>query len=244
MTENKRILVLDAGNTSLKLGLFSDGILVRCMRVRYSDQSTLDDLLSLYSDTQMVISSVLGHEQTIEFINRFERSFVIDNRTPLPILLNYNTPETLGIDRICNAVAIASAASGRNAVSIDIGTCIKFDFVDHAKVYQGGSISPGIHLRYKSLNDYTANLPLLDLTTQTELTGKSTNESIHSGVMNGMMCEIDHMIRRYQECYDDLTFFVTGGDAPFFDLEGKNNIFADENLTLKGLYLIYTFNAQ
>lgn len=244
MTDSKRVLVLDAGNTSLKFGLFSDGILVNCFRVSYSDHNTLEDLYNLYRDTQVVISSVISRSDTEKIIEQFRNYSIIDQQTPLPITLNYKTPGTLGIDRICNAVAVSSAGSGRKAVAIDIGTCIKFDLVDENKVYQGGSISPGIHLRYKSLNDHTANLPLLELTTPADLTGRSTVESIHSGVMNGIRAEIDQLISRYYEEYGDLTFFVTGGDSAYFDFAGKNNIFADENLTLKGLYLIYQFNAR
>jgi type III pantothenate kinase len=244
MTEDKRVLVLDAGNTTLKLGLFSDGILVKTFRVAYSDEKALEDLFNLYRDTQIVLSSVISKQETEKIADRFRNCFIVDQQTPLPIQLKYKTPGTLGIDRICNAVAVSAGASGRKGVAIDIGTCIKFDLIDEKKVYQGGSISPGIHLRYRSLNDHTANLPLLELTTSAGLTGKSTTESIHSGVMNGMKAEIEGLIQRYSDEYGDLTFFVTGGDTAFFDLEGKNNIFADENLTLKGLYLIYQFNAH
>lgn len=244
MTEDKRVLVLDAGNTSLKLGLFSDGILVKTLRVHYSEKKTLEDLFNLYQDTQIVISSVISKEETEKITERFKNCFIVDQKAPLPIQLNYKTPGTLGVDRICNAVAVSASASGRPAVAIDIGTCIKFDYVDANKIYQGGSISPGIHLRYRSLNDYTANLPLLELTTPTELKGRSTSESIHSGIMNGIKAEIDQLIQRYCDENGDLTFFVTGGDSALFDLAGKNNIFADENLTLKGLYLIYQFNAR
>ena len=94
------------------------------------------------------------------------------------------------------------------------------------------------------MNDYTANLPLLDTKDSCELIGKSTHESIHSGVMNGIKAEIDQLIERYREENKDLTFFVTGGDAQFFDFGGKNDIFVNENLTLIGLYQIYLFNAH
>ena len=94
------------------------------------------------------------------------------------------------------------------------------------------------------MNDYTANLPLLDSKEATTLIGKSTHESIHSGVMNGVKAEIDQIIERYRQEIGGLTFFVTGGDAQFFDFGGKNDIFVNENLTLIGLYQIYLFNAH
>ena len=129
------------------------------------------------------------------------------------------------------------------SVSIDIGTCIKFDFVDENGNYKGGSISPGIDLRYKTLNDYTGNLPLVNDKSKTELVGNSTINSIKSGVLNGIQAELNHFIYLYSKEYQDLTFFVTGGDAVYFDFPLKNNTFVDENLTLKGLYKIYVFNA-
>ena len=109
--------------------------------------------------------------------------------------------------------------------------------------YLGGSISPGIDLRYKSLNDYTGNLPLLSNKSTTKLVGEDTNMSIQSGVINGINAEINGFMSSYAEQFDDLTFFVTGGDASFFELHSKNDIFANENLTLLGLFEIYRHNA-
>jgi type III pantothenate kinase len=190
------------------------------------------------------MSSVVSFEETKRLENLFLNCYTVNNDSPLPIKLIYLTPKTLGIDRICNAVAIAQLCPNKNAVSIDLGTCLKFDFVNRENQYVGGSISPGIHLRYKSLNDYTSNLPLIRDTNAISLIGKSTVESIHSGVINGIQAEINHLIQRYSEEYSDLTFFMTGGDIHYFDFPVKSNIFVDENLTLKGLYQIYLFNAH
>ena len=238
------IIIADAGNTSIKFGVCVNHKIENVYRIDYKELESWLELNKDLTHHTCILSTVTSPELTEKLSIRFNRVFLIDREAKLPITLNYNTPETLGIDRICNAVAIHSAVPNKNVVSIDIGTCIKFDLVDENGVYQGGSISPGIELRYKAMNDYTQNLPLLDLKSSIQLVGKSTSESMHSGVINGIQAEINELINRYNMNYQGLTFFVTGGDAQYFDFEGKNNIFADENLTLKGLYTIYLFNAK
>jgi type III pantothenate kinase len=146
------------------------------------------------------------------------------------------------MDRLCNSVAIHSIKKTKNAVSIDLGTCIKFDLVEGDQ-YIGGSISPGIDLRYKSLHDYTAKLPLIDEHEQASFIGTNTVTSMAAGVIQGIEAEIIGMMDKYRLTFgSDLTFFMTGGDADCFDFEGKNDIFADPNLTLKGVYQIYLYH--
>jgi type III pantothenate kinase len=149
----------------------------------------------------------------------------------------------LGIDRICNATAISKHESTGAKLSIDIGTCIKFDFLNKHNQYIGGSISPGLNMRFRSLNQFTANLPLVPINLNPKLIGKNTFESIQSGVQLGMQAEIMGMITQYETQYPDLTIFMTGGDLQNFDFPQKNNIFADDNLTLKGISEIYKLNA-
>jgi type III pantothenate kinase len=241
---SKTFIIADAGNTSIKFGVCTDDHIVEVYRVDYRDlDEWMSEHLNLTKHT-CVLSTVTDGMLTKKLSNVFANVYLVDRHVELPLRLNYNTPETLGIDRLCNAVAIYKAATGQNAVSIDIGTCIKFDFVDEKGIYQGGSISPGIDLRYKSMHDYTAQLPLIELKSQASLIGKSTVESMHSGVINGIQAEINSLIQRYELEFCNLTFFVTGGNAQYFDFEGKNNIFADENLTLKGLNTIYLLNAK
>jgi type III pantothenate kinase len=246
MVKKITALVIDAGNSFLKVALFENGEITNVQRIKTSELELLIDYYNQLGRPTVVLSSVLTAEQTQQIFLLFDDCFIVNKATNLPIVLNYTTVNTLGIDRICNAVAIHSlnASQKKGAASIDLGTCIKFDFIDDKGIYQGGSISPGMALRYKSMNDYTANLPLLDSKEATALIGKSTHESIHSGVMNGIKAEIDQFIERYRQEIGGLTFFVTGGDAQFFDFGGKNDIFVNENLTLIGLYQIYLFNAH
>lgn len=244
MNQNQAIYILDAGNTQLKLGVFRDGNLVEVERFEYNNVLKLKEKITRESALKCCISSVVSEEVTNELIEILPFPYVLNRHSQLPITLNYETPETLGFDRMCNAVASYFLSNQKQAVSIDIGTCIKFDFIDENGNYQGGSISPGIDLRYKSMNDYTANLPLITDRISTDLIGMNTFNSMRSGVLNGIQAELNQFITLYSEQYQDLTFFVTGGDAVYFDFQSKNNTFVDENLTLKGLYQIYVFNAN
>lgn len=242
--DKKQVAAIDLGNSFTKIGYFINNELSGVARVSWEDLMGDEQLYSELKKCEGIFSSVLSPAQNDAFRKRFPGFTPLDDKLRVPLILDYETPGTLGKDRICNAVGAWSKNPGRNSLVVDVGTCIKFDIVSGEGVYEGGSISPGIRLRYQSLNDYTANLPLLDEKGKTGLVGKSTEKSIHSGVMNGMNAEIQHLIARYEQNYDPLTIFVTGGDAKYFDLVTKNNIFANENLTLEGLYKIFLLNAQ
>ena len=243
MITEKTILVIDAGNTSIKIGVFVNSELTDVLRFSLDSINEIEQFLRVNSYEDSVIASVLGSADTKKITSRLNNFLLVDSNTPTPIKNKYQTQNTLGTDRLCNAVGVASLLQSSIGVCIDIGTCIKFDVINSNQEYLGGSISPGIDLRYKSLNDYTGNLPLLSNKSTTKLVGEDTNKSIQSGVLNGIDAEINGLMSSYSEQFDDLTFFVTGGDASFFDLDSKNDIFANENLTLLGLFEIYRHNA-
>jgi len=244
MTQNQTVFVLDVGNTVLKVGVFLDGLLKKVVRISYQDLEKARDILNINDSNPVFICSVVSEELTIRVCRIFSSSILFKRDLKLPISIVYDSYQTLGLDRICNVVATFTNASFKNTVAIDIGTCIKFDFIDINGIYRGGSISPGIDLRYKSMNDYTGNLPLINNKDTVKLIGNSTINSMKSGVMNGIQAELNQFMKLYSEDYQDIMFFVTGGDAVYFDFPFKNNTFVDENLTLKGLYEIYKFNAK
>ncbi len=244
MNQNQTIFIIDAGNSFLKVGVFRDQKLEKVIRIGYEDLISYADLLNKVESKVVFISSVLSENETNKLIDIYPQSILLNKTCLFPILIKYETPESLGLDRICNSVASHFLCKGKNTVSIDIGTCIKFDFTDKNGNYHGGSISPGINLRYKSMNDYTGKLPLIKDRLTSNLIGGNTLNSMRSGVINGIKAEIDQFIHLYSQQYQDLTFFVTGGDAVYFDFPLKNNIFVDENLTLKGLHQIYLVNAK
>jgi type III pantothenate kinase len=151
--------------------------------------------------------------------------------------------ETIGIDRLCNVAGAMKTFESEHCLIVDIGTCIKFDFISAKNVYLGGSISPGINLRYRALHEYTSKLPLIDSKANASIIGDSTASSIHSGVINGIMHEIQGIILRYEKDFGQLKILITGGDASYFEFPQKSNIFANKNLTLEGIVEIYEINA-
>lgn len=237
---NAQTFVLDAGNTSVKIGLFENGELKSVQRIATQNKSSWSEIHDIIPLNAVVVLCSVASDEFNSFVHsRTTNITIINSKSNLPINNAYQSPETLGMDRLCNSVAIHSIKKTKNAVSIDLGTCIKFDLVEGDQ-YIGGSISPGIDLRYKSLHDYTAKLPLIDEHNQDSFIGKNTVTSMSAGVIQGIEAEINGMMDKYRKTFGlDLTFFVTGGDADCFDFEGKNDIFADPNLTLKGVYQIY-----
>lgn len=236
MERNKRYLVVDAGNTRIKVAVYNNTELIEIHLFSSSELQKLKSFLLDHRFHQAILSSVRSQKETQWLLQLMQGAKLFRSISELPIKIAYDTPETLGADRLANAVAAYSKAKSACLV-IDIGTCIKFDFVDQTGTYQGGSISPGIQLRYKAMHEFTAGLPLINITDPAKLIGKSTVECMHSGVIGGIQAEINQFIQEYTAVYQDLMIFVTGGDAQHFDFGSKNNIFVDENLTLTGLFI-------
>ena len=231
-------LVVDIGNTHLKFAFFEANEI--CMKGIGLENLQLELQTRPYSYS--IIASVGNKEITNQVMSLLENPIIAHNQLKLPITLDYDTPHTLGVDRLANAIAIHTLAKGKPALAVDAGTCLKFDFVNQEGIYMGGSIGPGLHMRFKAMHAFTANLPLIETWSKKELIGKSTKGSMVSGALIGMEHEIKTTIQRYQSQYKDLMIFMTGGDLKYFDLELKNPIFALENLTLLGLKLILEEN--
>lgn len=166
----------------------------------------------------------------------------LDHHTPIPVSIEYKTPETLGRDRIALVVGAATMYPGENILVIDAGSCITYDLVTAQKNYPGGAISPGIAMRLKALHTFTGKLPLVQPQEFKGLTGTSTTASILSGVINGAVEEIKGFIGRYKEEYPDLRVLLTGGDQEFLYNYLKSDIFAVPELVLQGLNKILDHN--
>ena len=180
----------------------------------------------------------------VGYVQKKLNTLILNSETKLPFKNLYKTPKTLGVDRIALVCASVEQFPDKNVLIIDAGTCITYDFINTKNEYLGGAISPGIRLRYQSLHNLTANLPLLETEMPENSIGNSTASSIHSGVVFGILKEIDGVIEDYQEKYSDLTVILTGGDAYFLSKQLKNSIFANSNFLLEGLNFILEYNSH
>jgi type III pantothenate kinase len=162
--------------------------------------------------------------------------------TPIPLKNSYSTAETLGTDRLAAAVGANFFYEGKNVLAIGCGTAITYDFVTEAGEYVGGAISPGIGIRFKALNQFTAKLPLVEIDEKFPILASTTRESILSGVLNGAIHEVDGYIDAIHQNFSDFEVILTGGDANFFVGKLKNAIFVVPNLVLIGLNRILYHN--
>jgi len=239
-------LILDFGNTLQKLAVFSNKKLLLKETFNNLDEEKLSAFIALHGPLQSsILSSVTNHPAGLEDILRLStRLTVFSSETPVPLKNMYLTPETLGNDRLAAAAGAWSLFPGRNVLSIDAGTCITFDLITGNAEYLGGAISPGIRMRFQALHTFTGKLPLIEPADEAGLIGRSTKESLLSGVINGVIEEITGVTARYQQHYSDLVILITGGDYEFLHKKLKINIFAAPNLVLTGLNEILDYNDQ
>jgi type III pantothenate kinase len=238
-------LIIDIGNTFVKLAVFDGDYMLYTQRIEGGQFSS--EYLKLKNKypklTHAIVSSVgFLKSSELKFITEDLTLIVLNFETKLAFINLYATPKTLGVDRLALVSAAVNKYPNKNVLVIDAGTCITYDFINTEKQYLGGAISPGLRLRYKSLNNLTAHLPLLESVMPETITGNSTEASIHSGVVFGIINEIDGSIQKYQQKYPDLTVILTGGDANFLSNQLKNSIFANSNFLLEGLNAILEYN--
>jgi len=195
----------------------------------------------------VIISSVVNDSrEMVDYLGMlFDNCIELDHHTPIPLINRYRTPDTLGYDRIAAAVGAYTIYPEKNVLVIDAGTAITYDLVTSGGEYLGGNISPGMAIRFKSLNKYTNRLPLLEPSIEEPpLLGSTTKEAIQSGIINGILFEIDGFIRDVSRLHPALKVVLTGGDAKYFEGKLKSSIFVDLNLNLIGLNRILEHNAS
>ena len=239
-------LVVDIGNTLLKLAVFDGGRLVAQQCVGELREETFAGLLGGARAARAVVASTRGEAPAIVEAVRRHTEYLLEftPATPVPIGNAYLTPATLGRDRLAAAVGAATLYPRRNALIVDFGTAVTLDFVSADGVFRGGCISPGMAMRFRALHEYTAALPLCDATDSAELLGRTTDEAVRLGVMNSLAFEIEGYIARMQGEIEDLCVIFTGGDTNFFAKRIKNTIFANCNLVFWGLNRILEYNAS
>jgi type III pantothenate kinase len=237
-------LIIDAGNTRVKLAVFEKD---RLVEVVFIDMESffleIKKILIKHQITVGILSNVnFISEDKIQKLQKLVNLLILSSSTDVPFINLYETPETLGVDRIALVAAAVNKFTKKNILIIDAGTCITFDFVNDQTEYLGGAISPGIEMRYKALHNFTTKLPNLTKKEVQNFIGNNTDRCINSGVVNGVIQELEGVIYQYKKKYPDLTVVLTGGDTNFLSKQLKSSIFANPNFLLEGLNKILIFN--
>lgn len=238
------LLAIDIGNSQIKGAVFKHNTISDTFIFAYSEwQKKIENIFEQYPHLSHLIVSSVGKLSEDDFLwidKKIQISFV-SRQMKFPFTNLYKTPDTLGVDRMVLASGAVLKYPKTNRLVIDAGTAITYDFVDAMDNYLGGAISPGLRLRYKALNDYTAKLPYLEKTEEDFFIGQNTSESIHSGVVNGVIHEIEGFIDRYRTTYENFIIILTGGDTDFLAKRLKSTIFANQNFLLESLNDLYQF---
>lgn len=240
-------LAIDIGNSRTKAGFFEGGKLVDEM---VFDQFSAVELAALLESNQGVERGIIGSVgQYLDWPPDFQaqENFIqFSRKTPLPIRVDYHTPETLGLDRLAAVIGARDLITEGPLLVIDAGTCITYDLLSDDDIYLGGGISPGIGMRFEALHNYTARLPLVDWTFNEEIgvPGKDTVNSMKVGVLKAVTHELEGFIHEYSEQWEGLKVVITGGDSKLFEKPLKNSIFANSNLVLSGLNKILSYNCE
>lgn len=245
LNSTKLNLILDIGNTKIKAAIVSNG---KILQIESSEKSELEfasELTQKYNGIKnIIISSVRKTPDTLtQQLNlKYDKVFFCNSNLPIPLENLYETKDTLGYDRLAACIGAYAKYPNQNILIIDAGTAITFDFVNEKAQYCGGSISPGINMRYKALHHFTSKLPHLSIKENFNIIGKNTKDAITGGVQNGIIFEIDTYIDNLQINNPHLKVILTGGDAPFLHKFIRNKTFLDEHILLFGLNTILEFN--
>jgi type III pantothenate kinase len=239
-------LIIDIGNSYAKIAVFDGTDIVELKVVEDVTVSQIENILKNHPKiVSAILSDVRGKSQEISDLLTQQIFFIeLNHLTPVPFTNLYQTPQTLGKDRIAGAAAAVKKFPQQNVLVIDAGTCITYDLVNNKGEYLGGAISPGIKMRYKALHDFTGKLPYVKAMDDNmpELIGNTTENSIYAGVQKAVLFEVDAMINEYQSGFQGLKVILSGGDYFYFDKNLKSNIFATPNIVLNGLREILDFN--
>ncbi len=238
-------LCFDFGNTRLKCAVFKRKEMQQLLVLENDSESTISKLVDEHGAKKSILSSVIEHNPAIEMLlaerTRFHK---LSYRSKFPISTPVGKPETIGSDRLAMSVGAVDLFPRKHNLVIGLGSCITYNFVNKFHQFLGGSISPGMEMRFKALNQFTAKLPMVEAEWNFPLLGYDTKTNILSGVILGMAREIDGIINSYAERYVNFNVHLTGGDTTLFGQHLKNKIFADPYLIYKGLYAISEYNQK
>ncbi|HET8573151.1 MAG TPA: type III pantothenate kinase [Edaphocola sp.] len=242
----KKHLCIDWGNTRLKAGFFVGEKLEK--EYNFSHEEAVTQLVSLTTTIKpdaAIFCSVANHPAGLpEAISGHTQLIVLNSSTSLPFMNAYQSPETLGADRLALVAGAQALYPNETSLSISVGTAITYNFLQGGRIFRGGNITPGVSLRLRSLNEHTDRLPLVNQNGNDALLGYDTDAGIRAGVLWGIAAEIEGMLNFYQTQYSCFNSVLTGGDLPLFANKFKSRIFADSQILLKGLNLILNHNVR
>jgi len=237
-------LCIDIGNSFVKIAIFNNAkemvFFKRYVKLLVAD---IRKLKKKYDFSNVIISSV--RKNPLSFFQHLEKNYhliMLDHKTKIPFVNDYDTPKTLGKDRIAGVAGAHAQFPKKNVLLADIGTCMTIDFLTKKGVYKGGNISPGVKMRLQAMHEFTSQLPLVKFNNPKQLMGKTTKEALKNGAVFGISLEIESYIKRLKDEYKNINVILTGGDASFFAELIDYQIFVDQNLVLKGLNEILTTN--
>lgn len=236
-------ICFDFGNTRLKAAVFENEIFSKEIVLPDDKIETLEQLLAEYKPKKTILSSVIDHNTEIEKPLAAKTAFhKVSHLTNANFTTPAGKPETIGADRLALCAAAVHFFPGKNNLVIALGSCITYNFINQYNQFLGGSISPGMEMRFKAMQVFTAKLPLVQKDWNFPLIGYDTKTNMQSGVIAGITYEIDGFIDSYASKYGNFNVVLTGGDTTYFAGQLKNKIFADSNFLFKGLYALSETN--
>ena len=232
-------ICFDFGNTRLKAAIFINKDLQKVHVFEQANIESITALLQAWKPEKTILASVIHHDKEIETLLAQNSKFhLLGPKTNLCFTTPVGKPETIGADRIALITAAVDQFPNQHNLVIALGSCITYNFVNKQHEFLGGSISPGMQMRFKSMHDLTALLPMVEASSEFPLIGYDTKTNLLSGVILGIAAEIDGIIAAYEQKFANFNVLLTGGDICYFAPHLKKRIFADQNLIFKGLYAI------
>lgn len=236
-------LCFDFGNTRLKCAIFAGKELKDVLVMQDYTNQTIEKLIEQHQAERSILSSVINHNPIVEEVLSKKTNFhKLNAQSKIPLTIPVGKPETVGADRLAICAAAVDLNPHHHNLAIGLGTCITYNYINKFHEFLGGSISPGMNMRFRAMHEQTALLPMIEPEHNFPLIGYDTKTNLLSGVILGMSKEIDGIIEAYSEKYNHLRVLLTGGDMSFFVPHLKNKVVADPYLLFKGLFAISELN--
>jgi type III pantothenate kinase len=237
-------LCIDIGNTRIKIGVFDKGQMIHNDAFNSMTEKEVDALLRKFKIEKAISCSTRKRISAFEKIIKSKINLLrLSHKTAIPIVNKYQTPETLGKDRLAAVIGCTKVYPKKSCLVIDAGTCITYDLIDSEGNYHGGNISPGLRMRAQAMDTMTSALPLIEPKYNADYIGKSTETAMQNGIVYGTLLEMQSFIAMIKENIGEINVIITGGDAPFFEDILNSKIFVHSFLVLEGLDVIINYNA-